>query len=131
MILTEVADKVREGYATVVYLDEIEHLLETEEWAHLKISPSAMVPHKIGNFRAILDLSFVSRVFGMTMPSVNEVTIVTAPQQIMHSLGMVLPRLIEAVVTAPKIGGGAWFSRSLAPRTGTGRWRWSRVSTYI
>jgi len=79
IILAEVAIKFREGYATVVYLDEIEHLLETGEWAHLKISPLAIVPHKSRRFRAILDISFEMRVFGMTIPSVNEATVVTAP----------------------------------------------------
>ena len=104
-MLAEVAEKVREGYATVLYLDEIEHLLETEEWDHLKISSLAMVPCKSRIFRAILDLSFELRVFGMTIPSVNKVTVVTAPQHSIHSLGTVLPRLIKAVATAPLSGG--------------------------
>ena len=105
----EVADKAREGYVTVMYLDEIKHLLETEEWAHLKISPLAMVPHKSRKFRAVLDLFFELRVFGMKIPSANEATVVTETQHSIHSLGTVLPRLIEAVATAPTTG-GMWFS---------------------
>ena len=42
----EVENRVKDGYAEVVYLDEIEHLLGTEAWQHLKISPLAIVPHK-------------------------------------------------------------------------------------
>ena len=33
MMHAKVEDKVKEGFAEVVYLDSVEHLLETEEWA--------------------------------------------------------------------------------------------------
>lgn len=59
MMYVEAQAKVDEGFAEIIYLDEIEHLLGSEEWRQLKISPLAMVPHKSRKFRAILDLSFV------------------------------------------------------------------------
>ena len=51
MIHSEVDVKVRDGFAELVFLDEIEHLLETAEWAHLKISSISMVPHKSRKYR--------------------------------------------------------------------------------
>ena len=92
-------------------MDEIEHLLETTEWVHLKISPIAMVPHKSRKYRAILDLSFSLKVCGMEIPSVNENTSFTALQHIMHQLGKVLPRLIESVDRDPVEDGNMLFSK--------------------
>ena len=46
MMHSEVDGKVKDGFAELGFLDEIEHLLETVEWSHLKISPISMVPHK-------------------------------------------------------------------------------------
>ena len=37
MMHDEVREKVKGGFAEIVYLDEIEHLLGTEEWSHLKL----------------------------------------------------------------------------------------------
>ena len=111
MMHAEVQDKVKEGFAEVVYLDEIEGALGSGKWEHLKISPLAMVPHKSRKYRAILDLSFSLKVFGMTIPSVNEETIITAPQHSMRQLGSVLPRLINAVATAPVNKGNMVFSK--------------------
>jgi len=107
----EVRDKVKEGFAEVVYLDEINHLLGTEEQTHLKISPLTMVPHKSRKYRAILDLSFALKIFGMEIPSVNENTVVTAPQHSMSQMGSVLLRLIELVVRAPLDNGNMLFSK--------------------
>ena len=111
MMHTEVEAKVKEGFAEVVYLDEIEDLLETEEYSELKISPLAMVPHKSRKFRAILDLSFRLKLLGMDIPSVNEATNITAPQHSMRNLGSVLPRLIAAVAAAPLSDGAMVFSK--------------------
>jgi len=44
MMHGEAAQKVKDGYAEIVYLDEIEYLLGTEEWLELNTSPLAMVP---------------------------------------------------------------------------------------
>jgi len=111
MMHAEVEDKVKEGFAKVVYLDSIDHLLGSNEWAQLKISPLAMVPHKSRKFRTILDLSFSLKVFGMEIPSVNEATYITAPQQSMRNLGLVLPRLIAAVAAAPAHERDMFFSK--------------------
>ena len=109
MMHAEVEEKVKEGFVEVVYWDSIEHLLETEDWAQLKKYPLAMVPHKSRKLRAILDLSFGIRVFGVEIPSVNEATNIMAPQHSMDNLGSVLPRLIAAVVAAPEDEGGMFF----------------------
>ena len=77
----------------------------------LKISPLAMVPHKSRKYRAILDLSFSLKIFGMEIPSVNKNTTITAPQHSMYQLGGVLPRLIEAVSRAPADDGDMVFSK--------------------
>ena len=111
MMHTEVEGKVKDGFAELIYLDEIEHLLGSPEWEHLKISPIAMVPHKSRKYRAILDLSFSLKVFGMEIPSVNENTTFTAPQHSMQELGNVLPRLIESVARAPVEDGNILFSK--------------------
>ena len=111
MMHAEVEEKVKDGFAEVMFLDEIEPLLESEEWRHLKLSPLAMVPHKSRKYRAILDLSFSLKIFGMEIPSVNDATVITAPQQSMAQLGSVLPRLIEAVATAPVDKGNLVFSK--------------------
>ena len=49
MMLTDVEDKVKDGFMELVYLDEIEHFLGTPEWEYLKISPLAMVNQKAGS----------------------------------------------------------------------------------
>ena len=111
MMHVEVDEKVKGGYDEVVYLDQIKHLLGTEEWQHLKLSPLEMVPHKSRKYRAILDLSFSLKIFGMEIPSVNDNTVITTPQHIMNQLGSVLPWLIEAVAKAPLEGGNMVFSK--------------------
>ena len=111
MMHKEVEEKVRDGFAEIVFLDEIEGLLGTEEWKHLKISPLAMVPHKSRKYRAILDLSFILKLHGMTVPSVNDNTVMTAPQHSMSQLGSVLPRLIAAVASAPVEDENIMFSK--------------------
>ena len=83
MMHMEVERNIKDRFAELVYLDEIEHLFGSPEWAHLKISPIAVVPHKSRKYRAILSLSFSLKVFDMEVPSVNENTTFTAPQHIM------------------------------------------------
>ena len=95
----------------MVYLDQIENLLGIEEWRHLKLSPLAIVPHKSRKYRAILDLSFSLKIFGMEIPSVNNNIFITATQHSMNQLDSVLPRLIEAVAKAPLEDGNMVFSK--------------------
>lgn len=111
MMHREVEEKVQDGFAEIVYLDEIEHLLGAATWLHLKIIPLAMVPHKSRTYRAILDLSFSLKILGMTLPSVNENTVITSQQHIMSQLGSVLPRLIHSVARAPVEDGNIVFSK--------------------
>ena len=121
IIRSEVEDKVREGFAEIVTLDKIEHLLGTDEWVHLKILPLAMVPHKSRHFRAVLDTLFQLRLAGMIIPSVNDDTVVTVPQHSMRKLGSVLPHLIEAVAVAPEGDDDIMFSK-LDIKTTIGAW---------
>ena len=93
----------------MLYVDEMEHLLGADEWRQLKIPPITMIPHKSRKFWGILDMSFELKVHGMTIPLVNAVTNITAPQYIMRNLGCVLPRLIAAVVAAPVCNGSMVF----------------------
>ena len=50
---SETAKKIKNGYAKVVWYEDIKG--NTTE--KLKISPVATIPHKLWEFRAILDLS--------------------------------------------------------------------------
>ena len=67
----------------------------------LKLSRLAMIPHKSRKYRAILDLSFALRIAGFQLPSVNDATKNTAPEEAIDQIGTVLPRIIEAFATAP------------------------------
>ena len=69
---------MKDGFAKIVYLNEIEYLLGMEEWLELKISSLAMDPYKSRKYRTILDLSFLLQVFGMEILSVNSDITVTA-----------------------------------------------------
>ena len=69
----------------------------------LKVSPIAMIPHKSGAFRAILDLSFSIRLAsGYDVPLVNESSVKTAPSGAIDQLGHSLMQIIHAVVQADK-----------------------------
>jgi len=46
MMHGEVEEEVIDGFAEVIFLDEIEYLLGIEEWSQLKISPLEMVPQQ-------------------------------------------------------------------------------------
>ena len=92
MMYFEVQKKVQDCFAEVCYLDEIEDLLRTAKREHLKISPLAMVSHISCKLRVVLDILFSLKLFGMTIPSVNEYTNFTAHQESMRELGLVLLR---------------------------------------
>ena len=61
---------------------------------NLKVSPVAMIPHKSRSYRVILDLSFNLLFKGRRQTSVNEDTIIRAPQKAMSQLGLVLHRIV-------------------------------------
>ena len=109
MMHGEVEEKVRDGFAEVVFIDEIKDLLGTEEWLQLKISPLVMVPHQSRKYRAILDLSLALKIFGMEVPLVNDNTIIATPQHSMSQLGQVLTQLIHSVAHVPKKNGNMVF----------------------
>ena len=60
-----------------------------------------MIPHKSRKYRAILDISFALKVAGWYLPSLNEATKETAPSETLEQVGTVMPRIIEALATAP------------------------------
>ena len=70
-----------------------------------------MIPHKSRKYRAILDLSFELMLAGYTLPSVNEATKHMAPAEAMDQIGTVLPRIIEALASAPIDEGPVLFSK--------------------
>ena len=96
-IQVEARDKAAQGFATIYKWDELRKNLPRL----LKLSPLAMIPHKSRKYRAILDLSFALQVAGYDLPSVNEATKDTAPEEAIEQIGTVLPRLIEAFANAP------------------------------
>ena len=59
-----------------------------------------MIPHKNRVYRTILDLSFVLMIDGKELPSVNECTNPTAPQDSMKKLGHVLEKWISLMAVA-------------------------------
>ena len=59
-----------------------------------------MIPHKSRKYRPILDLSFRLNVEGWDLPSVNEATNKTAPDEALEQVGTVMPRIIKALATA-------------------------------
>ena len=70
-----------------------------------------MIPHKIQKYRAILDLSFIIELFGMEIPSLNELTNISAPHESMQQIGNVLPRSIKSMENAPQDSGNLIFSK--------------------
>ncbi len=93
----EVAEKVKKGQARIVLWDSIKHNPPPE----LKISPVAMIPHKLRKFRAILDLSLpVKLTDGSVIPSVNDGTTKTAPRGAIDQIGHSLQQIIHAFADA-------------------------------
>ena len=79
--------------------------------SNLKISPLAMIPHKNRNYRAILDLSFALKVAGWDLKSVNWWTKETAADEALDKVGIVMPRIIKALATAPLLEDPIQFSK--------------------
>ena len=59
-----------------------------------------MIPHKSKKYRAILDLSFVLKVAGWDLPSVNEKKKETSPAELLDHVRTVMPHIIKALLTA-------------------------------
>ena len=65
MMHKEVEDKVKEGFAEIVNLADIEHLFGTRECAQLKNIATCHGRSQESKFRAILDISFKLQVLGI------------------------------------------------------------------
>ena len=61
-----------------------------------------MIPHKPQKYRAILDLSFILKIGGCYLPSVNDATAKQAPPHSTDQLGSAIPRIIEGMAGAPQ-----------------------------
>ena len=60
-----------------------------------------MIPHKSRKYRAILYLSFALKVAGWGLPLVKEATKETVPAEVFEQVGTFMPRIVEALATAP------------------------------
>ena len=96
-IQVKAREKVAQGFAKIYKWSDLRRKRPNK----LKLSPLAMIPHKSRKFRAILDLSFALLVNGSPIPSVNEATRASAPEEAINQIGSVLPRIIEAMANAP------------------------------
>ena len=103
----EAREKEQQGFATIFKWEDLKKNLPRE----LKLSPLAMIPHKSRKYRAILDLSFELMLAGYLLPSVNDATKKCAPEDAMDQIGSVLPRIIEALASAPLEDGDIMFSK--------------------
>ena len=95
---SETLEKVKQGFCKIVKWKDIKDAPPD----NLKISPIAMIPHKSRKYRAILDLSFILKIGGCYLPSVNDATVKQAPTHSIDQLGSAIPRLIEGMAGAPK-----------------------------
>jgi len=103
----EALEKVNQGFAKLVLWSE---LLKNPP-PNLKISPLAAVPHKSRDYRAILDLSFTIRLFGIPLSSVNAGTIPFANPIVMQQLGQVLPRIVAGIAESAPDNGPIFFAK--------------------
>ena len=86
-IQIEAREKPAQGFATIVRWDDIKQ----NPPSNLKILPLAMIPHKSRKYRAILYLSFVLKVTGWDLPSVNKAAKKTSPYKALDQVGTVMP----------------------------------------
>ena len=106
-IQVEARKKETQGFCKLYDWEELKSNLPKK----LKLSPLAMIPLKSKNYRAILDLSFELMLAGYTLPLINEATELMAPAEAMDQIGTVLPRIIEALASAPIEEGPVMFSK--------------------
>ena len=106
-IQVEAREKEAQGFAKIYLWEELKKNLPRK----LKLSPLAMIPHKSRKFRAILDLSFELAIAGYMLPSVNDATRDTAPEDAIGQIGSVLPRIIEAMANATDLETDLMFSK--------------------
>ncbi len=96
----EAAEKVAVGQATVVDWDSIKDNPPTQ----LKISPVAMIPHKLRGLRSILDLSLKLRLSNRDiLPLVNDTMSKMAPKGALDQLEHALSCIIHAFERTAKM----------------------------
>ena len=96
-IQVEAWGKSAQGFATIVRWDDIKQ----NPPSNFKISLLEMILHKSRKYREILDLSFALEVTGWYLPYVNEETKVTSQAAALEQVVTFMPRIIEALATAP------------------------------
>jgi hypothetical protein len=93
----EAAEKVRTNQALIVVWEDIKDNPPRE----LKISPIAVIPHKLKVLHSVLDLSFQLKLKnGGVLASVNDTTEKTAPKGVIDQFGDCLSRIIHAFAEA-------------------------------
>ena len=100
-------EKLAQGFATIVRWEDIKHNAPS----NLKFSLLAMTPHKSRKYRAILNQSFVLKVAGWDLTSVNKVTKEISPTEALDQVGTVMPHIIEALATVPLSENPIHFSK--------------------
>ena len=89
----EAAEKVQGGFAKIFLWD----YMKNNPPPNTKVSPILMIEHKSRRYQEILYLSFCLLIMGYYVPSVNESSADTAPDYLLTHLGVVIPRLIQAI----------------------------------
>ena len=92
----EAVKKQEDGYCDIHKWSDI----KDHHPPQLKISPIAAMPHKSRPFRIIQDLSFGITLNNKRLPSVNETTTTSSPEDAFKYIGSALPRLIFALAQA-------------------------------
>ena len=70
-----------------------------------------MIPHKSRDYWTILDLSFKLKINDTTMPSINEGTVQTTPQDSMRESGRVTERMVSLMDASPTGSSDFLFSK--------------------
>ena len=89
----ESAEKVQGGFAKIFLWDDIKN----NPPPNTKVLPISMIKHKSQRYRGILDLLLCLRIKGYYVPSVNESSANRALDYLLAQLGVVIPRLIQAI----------------------------------
>jgi len=90
---SEALEKQKEGYCDIIKWSKLRKNYPPQ----LKISPIVAILHKSHPFRIIQDLSFGVTVNKVRLPSVNETTIISLPEDALKYIGSALLCLIFAV----------------------------------
>ena len=103
----EAREKAAQGFTNIYTWEELKKSLPPA----LKLSPLAMISHKLQKYRAILDLLFELLLAGHRLSYVNDTTKNMAMMKAMDQIRSVPLRLIEALASAPVEGGDIIMSK--------------------